>query len=807
MLSRDIKFINYNLTIKPNLQNYTYIGSEIIKYKVVNKTNTIELNAKQVTITRTSINNIIEPVTTLYDKKNEKYVIVFDREIENGHLYVEFNGILNDQMAGFYRTIHNDQIACVTQFEATDARRCFPCADIPSMKATFDVTLIIPNNLMCVSNMPVKYIVNGEYGLKRVVFEKTPIMSTYLLAFYVGQSDYIENKVIIGGDREVYVRVYTRVGESKRGEFALELACKTLAFFSKYFEIDYPLPKLDMIGIPDFAAGAMENWGFVTYRESALLCDENTSTYNKIQIAYTICHELAHQWFGNLVTMEWWDDLWLNEGFATWVGWFAVDNFFPEWKVWELFIDEEFNDALELDKLASSHPIHVEIYDEKKVDEIFDAISYSKGACIIRMLADYLGNNVFRKGVNAYLQKYKYSNAKTNDLWDVLTETTGQDIGGLMDTWVNKTGYPIIDVMYANGKLHLEQKRYNCNENDDVLWICPLFSNVVMDERYMVVDASCFKLNVGQTGFYRTRYSDDLLMSMGENINIFETIDRAEIINNLASYVECGIDSIVKTLDYLKYYVNETEYLVWNIIITFMNKVYKIFKTDFDLNNKLKQFYISLLEPIYYKTDNKLLKSMVTSTMMYLGYPETVQKCRDQFENILNVDPDFQKTVIISQILNDNGFDKVMALYNNENATDTIKKYCLYAIGYVKDVNQLFAAFDFAFKSGKVRKQDAYAIFYSSVYNNVSPTWQYLKNNWEMLCDLYKDGSFLFGRLLSIVIANMGEELIDDASAFFKEHHKVVEPLKMTLEQAFEEAHNGNKWRERDVASVYNYFN
>ena len=282
-------------------------------------------------------------------------------------LKCDFKGIHNDKMAGFYRSGYKDEngvkkFMVVTQFEATDARRCFPCFDEPNLKATFQVIINVDSGLCALSNMPIiaeKEVIIDQKTKKQFVFDTTPIMSTYLLAMAVGEFDFIESRAIPKspvGSKPIDVRVYTLKGQSEQGEFGLDVAVKTLEFFSSYFDIAYPLPKMDLIAIPDFAAGAMENWGLVTYREIYLLYDENTTSSSvKQRIAYVVGHELAHQWFGNLVTMDWWSELWLNEGFATFVGWMAVDNLFPEWKVWTQFVTNDYSNGLALDCLRSSH--------------------------------------------------------------------------------------------------------------------------------------------------------------------------------------------------------------------------------------------------------------------------------------------------------------------------------------------------------------------------------------------------------------------------------------------------------------------
>ena len=301
-----------------------------------------------------------------------------------------------------------------TQFEALDARRAFPCWDEPAMKAIFTISMIIPEDLTAVANMPETSCSLLPNNLKKITFEKTPIMSTYLVAFAVGRFDYLQSKTKNG----VVFRVYCQPGKIEFARFALDTGVRCLQFLDDYFEIPYPLPKCDMMSITEFAAGAMENWGLITYRESAILIDAASAEVSmKQRVAMVVCHELAHQWFGNLVTMNWWCDLWLNEGFANFTQHFVTDALFPEWKIWENYVADSVGVAFKLDSLRSSHPIQVPIAHAEEVEEVFDGISYCKGSAVINMVYKVLGPENFRKGLQLYFKRHAYQNTETVDLW------------------------------------------------------------------------------------------------------------------------------------------------------------------------------------------------------------------------------------------------------------------------------------------------------------------------------------------------------------------------------------------------------
>src|SRR3989338_4179845 len=380
-----IKPINYKLIFEPDLKKFSFKGNEILLFEVVDPTKKIELDLVELKITdcRLQINqrNKIDSYQT--DKQKEKLTIFLSQKLEPGiyELFIEFTGILNDKLAGFYRSKYSDKgkekYIATTQFEAADAKRAFPCVDHPAYKGTFDVSFIIDKNLSALSNTLPKRVINlkrqanlnstsqvkrgawqrARMGKKMVIFERTPLMSTYLLYLGVGEFEFIEDKY-----RDILLRVVTTPGKKEYGKFALDCSKKFLKFYEEYFDYPYPLKKLDLIAVPDFASGAMENWGAITFRENALLLYPNLSSRATMErIAEVVAHELVHQWFGNLVTMKWWDDLWLNESFATYMAYKALDKFWPEWKVWSGYLTYAVFGAMSLDGLKSTRSIHAKV--------------------------------------------------------------------------------------------------------------------------------------------------------------------------------------------------------------------------------------------------------------------------------------------------------------------------------------------------------------------------------------------------------------------------------------------------------------
>ncbi|CAG8500743.1 10650_t:CDS:10, partial [Ambispora leptoticha] len=596
-LPTTVKPFHYDVTLTPNLKDFTFKGSEAIHLNINNNTKQITLNVHQIEVQVAKLDST-DASDIIYDNEKQTVTFTFPSEVQAGTsavLHIDFTGILNDKMCGFYRSSYTDaagnqKYLATTQFEPTDARRAFPCWDEPAIKATFDITLIVPSDLVALSNMNVVSEKPVENNKKEVKFAKTPIMSTYLVAFIVGDLAYIEKYTSGEHNKEkVLIRVYAINGSENQGEFALDVATKTLEHYSRIFKIPYPLPKLDMVAIPDFEAGAMENWGLVTYRTAAILFDPKASDARFMQkVAYTVAHELAHQWFGNLVTMEWWDHLWLNEGFATWVGYLAIDEIFPDWDIWTQFVVEGFQQGLKLDSLRSSHPIEVPVNDPSEIHQIFDAISYFKGASVIRMLSSYLGVEVLLAGVRRYLNAHLYGNASTDDLWENLSQESGHDVGNFMTGWTRKVGYPVLNVTEPRPHtIHVKQTRFLSTgdvtaEDDNHIWWIPLGINTgkstpanIKSQVLTAKEADLtlpetggdfFKLNTYEVGVFRVNYTPERLKKLGKSVKngeLANTSDRVGVVADAGALAVSGYGKTSGLLSLVNEFENEDNYIVW----------------------------------------------------------------------------------------------------------------------------------------------------------------------------------------------------------------------------------------------------
>ena len=564
--------------------------------------NSLEIDIRSVIVAAGGSQITSSPKIT-YNGDSQTNTISFEKAIPAGQkaqITLHFTGYLNDKMAGFYRSSYKDKDAktkyiATTQMEPTDARRAFPCFDEPALKAEYTITLIADTHHTCLSNMDQasqKEVDSKITGGKRkaVTFNKTPLMSTYLLAFIIGELNCIETN-----NFRVPIRVFaTPASDIEHGRFSLELAARTLDFYEKTFDSKFPLPKMDMVAIPDFSAGAMENWGLVTYRVVDVLLDEKTSSAStKQRVAEVVQHELAHQWFGNLVTMDFWDGLWLNEGFATWMSWYSCNKFYPEWKVWESYVTDNLSGALSLDSLRSSHPIEVPVKRADEINQIFDAISYSKGSCVLRMISKYLGEDTFMEGVRRYLKKHAYGNTQTRDLWAALADASGKPVENVMDIWTKNIGYPVITVTEneASNSINVKQNRFLRTgdvkpEEDKTLF--PIFlgmrtrngvdESLTLSKREQAFDAPIkdfFKLNADHSGIYRTSYTPERLSKLGQAAKqgLLTVEDRAGIIADAGALAASGYGKTSGILALLRSFDDETEFVVWDEIITRVSSI------------------------------------------------------------------------------------------------------------------------------------------------------------------------------------------------------------------------------------------
>ena len=575
-----VKPSRYRLELSPDLNDASFLGCVEIEISIGIPISLIKVNSAELAISSAVLSKDSQKYecTITYDVENEMALLALATEVDAGlaTLTINFTGVLNDQLAGFYRSSYVDEngdtqhLAC-TQFEATDARKAFPCFDEPDLKAIFEVSLIVDEKYFTVSNgAEISRIPQGD-GKIRVNFEPTIVMSTYLLAFIVGDLVATPTRVVRGTP----VRIIHRPGWDKLTQFAFKATEHALEFLTDYFEIPYPGTKLDLIAIPDFAAGAMENLGAITFREALLLVDENSASQpEKERIVDVVSHEIAHMWFGDLVTMKWWNGIWLNEAFATYMETLTTDHFDPDWGKWNSFGIYRAT-AQATDALHSTRPIEFEVERPADCNAMFDILTYEKGGSVLRMLERHLGYERFRKGIIHYLNKYLFSNAETTDLWDAIEEETQEPVRAMMDTWVFQGGFPLVYLEKSNEKLRATQTPFFYSTerpNDSAIgtsWLIPLAlrsvedrsqtTNVLLGPDPTEINWSSNQIVVGNAfgdGYYRVKYAPELLNGILNSFNKLVELERFNIISDAWAMVVANQSSFEEFIQIANAYSN-----------------------------------------------------------------------------------------------------------------------------------------------------------------------------------------------------------------------------------------------------------
>jgi tricorn protease interacting factor F2/3 len=810
---RQVSPINYQIEFEPNFDNFTFRGSEKIAIKVSSPTNKITLHAAEIEIKQCSIswNNKIIKTRAIVNEKTEEITLVLAQKINgNATISIDFIGQLNDKLVGFYRSKYKfngkEKYLATTQFEAADARRAFPCWDEPEAKATFDVSLLVNKNHTAISNMPV--ISKRNIGKKTLYhFDTTPIMSTYLLYLAVGEFESISTK-----SGKTLIRVITTKGKISQGRLSLEFTKQFLSYFEKYFKIAYPLPKLDMIAIPDFASGAMENWGAITFRETILLYDPKTSsTETKQHIAEVIAHEIAHQWFGNLVTMKWWNDLWLNESFATFMATKAVDALYPEWDFWDQFLISEMTGGLSLDSLKSSHPIDVPVKSPADVRQIFDEISYNKGGCVLMMLENFIGPDNFRKGLYSYLKKHEYANATTEDLWDSLGSASRQPVRQMMNTWVRQVGYPVIKVKAENSRLKLTQSRFLLESNGKSKtgkWIIPLsvrtkdrtVTKLMKGPVTIPHKSGWFKVNDGQKGFYRVKYDNNALDELGIQVEdkTISNVDRWSIHHDLVALCLSKQISFREYLDFVRHYENEDDYVVLSDIISSLNFFY-ILSSGEAFWDEIKEFNLDFFNKIFVKlgwdksegerSTVALLRGQVISSLGRLKDKDIVKEAQARFANLLKtgkLEPDLRGPVysVISWNGDASTYQKILSLYRKAPTQEEMVRL-LSTLANFQDKKLLSKTLAFTL-SKEVRTQNLFQPIARMVTNPQGKelVWPWIKQNWRGIVTRFGVGNPLLNRIVGSVSIESNMEKEREIKKFFTKHH--VPGTEMKLAQTLE---------------------
>ncbi|XP_063138683.1 endoplasmic reticulum aminopeptidase 1 isoform X4 [Rattus norvegicus] len=845
--------IHYDLMIHANLSTLTFWGKTEVEITVSQPTSTIIMHSHQLQISKATLRRGAEemlpeePLKLMEYSAHEQVALLTAQPLLAGSVYtviITYAANLSENFHGFYKSTYRTQegerrILAATQFEPTAARMAFPCFDEPALKASFSIKIKRDPRHLAISNMPLVKSVTVAEGLIEDHFDITVKMSTYLVAFIISDFKSVSKMTKSG----VKVSVYAVPDKINQADYALDAAVTLLEFYEDYFSIPYPLPKQDLAAIPDFQSGAMENWGLTTYRESALLYDkEKSSASSKLGITMTVSHELAHQWFGNLVTMEWWNDLWLNEGFAKFMEFVSVTVTHPELKVEEYFFGKCFN-AMEVDALNSSHPVSTPVENPAQIREMFDEVSYEKGACILNMLRDYLSADTFKRGIVQYLQKYSYKNTKNEDLWNSMmhicptdgTQTMDGfcsrnqhssstshwrqeviDIKSMMNTWTLQKGFPLITITVRGRNVHLKQEHYmkgsECFPETGSLWHVPLtFITSKSDsvQRFLLKTKTdviilpeaveWIKFNVGMNGYYIVHYGDDGWASLNgllkEAHTTISSNDRASLINNAFQLVSIGKLSIEKALDLILYLKNETEIMPIFQGLNELIPMYKLMeKRDMvEVETQFKDFLLRLLKDLINKQtwtdEGSVSERMLRSQLLLLACVHRYQLCVQRAERYfrewkasngnMSLPIDVTLAVFAVGAQNTEGWDFLYSKYQS-SLSSTEKSQIEFSLCISQDPEKLQWLLDQSFKGEIIKTQEFPHILTLIGRNPVGYplAWKFLKENWNKIVQKFELGSSSIAHMVMGTTNQFSTRARLEESTFFPQGKRILQLLE-----------------------------
>jgi puromycin-sensitive aminopeptidase len=799
----------YELKLTPDLTRWTFTGQEKISVQMTEAVRDIVLNAAELELHRVSLKRadgrVVEGRASL-DPENERATLSFPEILPAGsaELLIEFSGILNDKLHGFYRSTYKgadgqDKPLASTQFESTDARRAFPCWDEPALKAVFQVTLVVDEKLTAISNARVMREKRLEStGRKEVVFADSIKMSTYLVAFVVGEFEATEAVTAAGAP----LRVCAVPGKKLLTRFALDIGKASLDYFSRYYDIPYPGDKLDLIAIPDFASGAMENLGAITFRETALLVDAEKATRAELErVADVVSHENAHMWFGDLVTMKWWNGLWLNEAFATFMEMLAVDAWKPEWRRWDNFTISRAA-AMQVDGLKSTRSIEFPVERPEEAAGMFDVLTYEKGASVLRMLEQYLGAEAFRDGIRVYLQRHQYANAETTDLWDALEKSTEQPVRTLMDSWIFQPGYPLITVEKHGRGLRLTQQIFRYLQDGSTSgqrWYVPIFlragsksgifrQTLLLTENEQTLEfensPDWVVVNAGGHGFYRVGYSQELLDALKGSLNDqLSSVEKFGLVNDSWAATLAGLVAPSDYLALIELMRHERDLNIWATIIGSCHNLERIL--DEDQCDKLAERVRTLVGPAVERFgwstregENELesqLRGDLIAALGTLGQDKTCQqRAREIFAGYEKA-PDAVDRNIVPALVAIVAHTGTISDYENfyrrfkDAATPQEETRFLFALANFRAPELIDRTLDLTI-SGEVRTQNAPYLLRGILLNRKAraKAWSFMKAHWEEMLRQYPDNSI--PRMCEGIVGLVTPELEKDVREFFAAH-------------------------------------
>ncbi|XP_028257682.1 aminopeptidase Ey-like [Parambassis ranga] len=879
--------VSYNVTLRPHLEPnadklYIFNGHSSVVFTCVKETDLILIHSNELNLTLfdgfhaklKGLNGATAPSLkkTWLEVPTQYLVVQLSSLLQAGSMYelfTEFVGELTDNLGGFYRSEYIEdgekRVVATTQMQPTDARKAFPCFDEPAMKAVFHMTLIHPQDTVALSNAmnfePINITIEGQ-KLLQTSFEPTEIMSTYLLAFVVCDFTYIGTKP----GAEVLIRIWARKKalEEGQGNYALEKTGPILAFFENYYNSSYPLKKSDQIALPDFNAGAMENWGLITYRETALLYNPGVSSNgDKEWVATVISHELAHMWFGNLVTMRWWNDLWLNEGFATYVSYLGSNNAEPKWGMKDLIVLNEIIGVMAVDALAYSHPLssnEEDILKPEHISELFDSITYSKGAAVLRMLSEFITETVFSKGLHTYLEEFKYSNTVYKDLWrhlQMAVDKAGislpESVEVIMNRWILQMGFPLVTINTQTGTI--TQKHFLLDPNSVVdrpsefmyEWIVPItwIKTGGPEQQYWLLTKEATNsnmslgadewllANINMRGFYRVNYDSEnwerLLAKLSSKHKDIPVINRAQIIDDAFNLARAKVVSTTLALRTTKFLNKEKEYMPWKTASRNLDYFFLMFDRS-EVYGPMQAYIKKQVTPLFQYFKNITLNwtkipenhmdqynqvnaiSLACST----GVKECVALTTGWFKDWManpsknNISANLKSTVYCSAIAAGGvaEWEFAWGMYKNATLASEADKL-MYALSCTKEPWLLNRYLQYCLDPEKIRKQDAtHTIVYIASNPIGQPlAWDFVRSNWGLLFNEYGGGSFSFGRLIDGVTKRFSTEFEYKQLLQFKQDIAgQLGSAAMSLEQVLERTRANMNWVAENQNKVLEWF-
>jgi puromycin-sensitive aminopeptidase len=828
-LPRTVVPSRYDVVLEPDLDAATFSGTVQIDIDVLgdDPVSDLVLNAIELDVHWCELDG--EVVPHRLDADSERLFISSDHPVEpGGHtLTIRFDGILNDKLRGFYRSTYRDEhgrerVIATTQMQATDCRRAFPCWDEPDFKAVFGITLVVDPDLFTVSNSP--EVERADHGDKVMIrFGDTMVMSTYLVAFVVGPLEATDAVDVDG----IPLRIVHVPGKAHLTAFGLDIGAFSLRWFQDYYGIAYPGDKVDMLALPDFAAGAMENLGCITFRESLLLVDPVSSTQSEQQnVADVVAHEMAHMWFGDLVTMRWWNGIWLNEAFATFMELIACDAYRPDWQRWTSF-GLERSVAFETDSLASTRPIEYPVHSPADCSGMFDVLTYQKGGALLRMLEQYLGAERFREGVNHYLRTHAFSNTETSDLWDALEATTGDPVRTLMDSWIWQPGYPLVSARIDGAELVLSQQRFGFDPttSDDTIWKIPVIIRLGERVETLLLDTEELRIglgdnasrpvvvNAGGHGFYRVAYDEELRSRLvGETLDSLDTLERYNLVDDAWNAVVAGQLGATDFLTFVEGFGANRELSVWQAIVTGLRGLGRLLDDDalpgFQARVRalLKPVVEDLGDPVEGEDDlvGKLRGLLVGATAVLGADTDTQQRCRHWFTQAAtdptSVHPELvaASTPVMAATGDEHDFELLLEGFRAA-ATPQAQLRHLFSLAEVDSAALLARTCELAMSS-EVKTQNAPFLLRACIANrrHGHQAWRFVSEHWHEAIDRFPANTIV--RMVESVKLLNREAQVGEVQAFFADH-TVPEGAK-TLEQIIERQRINAALRSRESAAL-----